>query len=141
MDSYRVLIADDHEEFRHGLEALLAATPAIEVVGTAADGALAVAMALPTLAWMSHAKMTAASTSPSTTSVRSRVPERTVTRRDTAGDATPPGRRRPPAPQPPSISPSTSGTFGSAVGGGTTTVPACWRNSRFGSQVALCGTA
>jgi DNA-binding NarL/FixJ family response regulator len=46
MDSYRVLIADDHEEFRHGLEALLAATPAIEVVGTAADGALAVAMAL-----------------------------------------------------------------------------------------------
>jgi DNA-binding NarL/FixJ family response regulator len=46
MDSQRVLIADDHDEFRHGLEALLAATPAIDVVGTAADGALAVAMAL-----------------------------------------------------------------------------------------------
>ena len=46
MDSHRVLIADDHEEFRHGLEALLAATPAIEVVGTAADGAMAVALAL-----------------------------------------------------------------------------------------------
>ena len=46
MDSHRVLIADDHEEFRHGLEALLAATPAVEVVGTAADGAMAVALAL-----------------------------------------------------------------------------------------------
>lgn len=46
MESHRVLVADDHEDFRRGLEALLAATPAIEVVGTAADGAMAVALAL-----------------------------------------------------------------------------------------------
>ena len=46
MEPHRVLVADDHEEFRRGIEALLAATPAVEVVGTAADGALAVAMAL-----------------------------------------------------------------------------------------------
>lgn len=46
MDVHRVLIADDHEEFRRGLEALLAAAPALEVVGTAGDGAMAVALAL-----------------------------------------------------------------------------------------------
>lgn len=46
MDRHRVLVADDHEDFRRGLEALLAATPAVEVVGTAADGAMAVALAL-----------------------------------------------------------------------------------------------
>lgn len=46
MDTHRVLIADDHEEFRRGLEALLAAAPALEVVGTAGDGAMAVALAL-----------------------------------------------------------------------------------------------
>jgi DNA-binding NarL/FixJ family response regulator len=46
MDSQRVLIADDHEEFRRGLEALLAATPSVEVVGTAGDGAMAVTLAL-----------------------------------------------------------------------------------------------
>ena len=46
MEIHRVLIADDHEEFRAGLEALLAATPAVEVVGTAGDGAMAVALAL-----------------------------------------------------------------------------------------------
>lgn len=46
LDTHRVLIADDHEEFRRGLEALLAATPAVEVVGTAGDGAMAVALAL-----------------------------------------------------------------------------------------------
>ena len=46
MESHRVLIADDHQRLRRGLEALLAATPAIEVVGTAADGAMAVALAL-----------------------------------------------------------------------------------------------
>ncbi|HSU02164.1 MAG TPA: response regulator transcription factor [Nocardioides sp.] len=46
MDIHRVLVADDHEDFRRGLEALLAATPAVEVVGTAADGAMAVALAL-----------------------------------------------------------------------------------------------
>ena len=46
MESFRVLIADDHRDFMRGLEALLAATPAVEVVGTAADGAMAVALAL-----------------------------------------------------------------------------------------------
>lgn len=46
MESYRVLIADDHRDFMRGLEALLAATPTVEVVGTAADGAMAVALAL-----------------------------------------------------------------------------------------------
>ena len=46
METHRVLIADDHEDFRRGLEALLAATPALEVVGTAGDGAMAVALAL-----------------------------------------------------------------------------------------------
>lgn len=39
------------------------------------------------------------------------------------------------------ISPSTSGTFGSAAGGGTTIAPAGWRKSSFGRQVALCGMA
>ncbi|MDT0186160.1 response regulator transcription factor [Microbacterium sp. ARD31] len=46
MDTHRVLVADDHEEFRRGLEALLAAAPGLEVVGTAGDGAMAVALAL-----------------------------------------------------------------------------------------------
>ncbi|PKH44329.1 DNA-binding response regulator, NarL/FixJ family, contains REC and HTH domains [Nocardioides alpinus] len=46
METHRVLVADDHEDFRRGLEALLAATPALEVVGTAGDGAMAVALAL-----------------------------------------------------------------------------------------------
>ena len=46
MEGHRVLIADDHEDFRRGLEALLAAAPAVEVVGTASDGAMAVALAL-----------------------------------------------------------------------------------------------
>jgi len=42
----RLLIADDHEVIRFGLEALLRAEPDITVVGVAADGAAAVAMAL-----------------------------------------------------------------------------------------------
>lgn len=46
MESHRVLVADDHDDFRRGLEALLAAAPSVEVVGTAADGAMAVALAL-----------------------------------------------------------------------------------------------
>lgn len=46
METHRVLVADDHDDFRRGLEALLAATPTVEVVGTAGDGAMAVAMAL-----------------------------------------------------------------------------------------------
>lgn len=46
MNDLRVLVADDHDEFRRGLEALLAAAPGLQVVGTAADGAMAVAQAL-----------------------------------------------------------------------------------------------
>ena len=41
----RVLVADDHAGFRHGLVALLASDPGIEVVGEAEDGREAVAMA------------------------------------------------------------------------------------------------
>jgi DNA-binding NarL/FixJ family response regulator len=41
----RVLIADDHPVFRDGLATLLAPHPDIEVVGRAADGAEAVALA------------------------------------------------------------------------------------------------
>jgi DNA-binding NarL/FixJ family response regulator len=42
--SVRVLIADDHSLFAKTLEALLAGTRGIEVVGTAADGLEAVAL-------------------------------------------------------------------------------------------------
>ncbi len=38
MQPLRVLIVDDHDEFRTGLEALLASTPGVEVVGAARDG-------------------------------------------------------------------------------------------------------
>lgn len=40
----RVVLADDHAMVRRGLEQLLSAQPDIEVVGTAPDGAVAVAM-------------------------------------------------------------------------------------------------
>jgi DNA-binding NarL/FixJ family response regulator len=46
METVRVLIADDHEDFRSGLEALLGAEPSVDVVGRAADGRTAVALAL-----------------------------------------------------------------------------------------------
>jgi DNA-binding NarL/FixJ family response regulator len=42
----RVLVADDHAGFRHGLVALLASDPGVEVVGEARDGHEAVAMAV-----------------------------------------------------------------------------------------------
>ncbi len=42
----RVLVADDHAGFRHGLVALLASEPGVEVVGEALDGHEAVAMTL-----------------------------------------------------------------------------------------------
>jgi CheY-like chemotaxis protein len=42
MDTIRLLIADDHALFREGLRALFSALPDIEVVGEAADGAIAV---------------------------------------------------------------------------------------------------
>jgi len=44
----RVLLADDHPVFRHGLTALLEALPDVEVVAEAADGAEAVQLALET---------------------------------------------------------------------------------------------
>jgi two-component system NarL family response regulator len=42
----RVLIADDHEVFRHGLELALSSEPDINVVGTATDGAEAAEQAV-----------------------------------------------------------------------------------------------
>ncbi|HET8960739.1 response regulator transcription factor [Nocardioides sp.] len=45
-EAVRVLVVDDHDEFRKGLEALLGAADGLEVVGSAADGARAVDLAL-----------------------------------------------------------------------------------------------
>jgi DNA-binding NarL/FixJ family response regulator len=45
-DAMRVLVVDDHEEFRHSLELLLGAMEDVEVVGQAGDGRRAVALAL-----------------------------------------------------------------------------------------------
>jgi DNA-binding NarL/FixJ family response regulator len=45
MTSIRLLISDDHTLFREGLRALLSATPDIEVVGEAASGEEAIALA------------------------------------------------------------------------------------------------
>jgi len=44
-DRVRVLIADDHAEFRDGMTALLGSDNEVEVVGAACDGAQAVEMA------------------------------------------------------------------------------------------------
>ena len=44
-ESIRVMIADDHPVFRHGLASLLEPLPGIEVVARASDGAEAVALA------------------------------------------------------------------------------------------------
>ena len=41
----RLLIADDHGIVREGLERLFATVPDVEVVGTAADGREAIALA------------------------------------------------------------------------------------------------
>ncbi len=46
MEALRILVVDDHDEFRKGLEAMLAAADAVEVVGSAADGRTAVDLAL-----------------------------------------------------------------------------------------------
>jgi DNA-binding NarL/FixJ family response regulator len=46
MDKIRVLIADDHTLFREGLRALLTAAPEVDVVGEAATGDEAIALAL-----------------------------------------------------------------------------------------------
>ena len=45
-EAVRILVVDDHDEFRKGLEALLGAADGVEVVGSAADGARAVDLAL-----------------------------------------------------------------------------------------------
>jgi len=45
VDPIRVLIADDHALFRHGLAMVLKEEPGIELVGQASDGAEAVQMA------------------------------------------------------------------------------------------------
>jgi DNA-binding NarL/FixJ family response regulator len=45
-EALRVLVVDDHEEFRHSLETLLGAMDDVEVVGRAGDGRRAVALAL-----------------------------------------------------------------------------------------------
>lgn len=45
LDTIRLLVADDHALFREGLQALLLATPGIDMVGEAATGESAVAMA------------------------------------------------------------------------------------------------
>ncbi len=44
-DLIRVLVADDHADFREGMRALLASAPEVEVVGEAVDGSEAVALA------------------------------------------------------------------------------------------------
>jgi DNA-binding NarL/FixJ family response regulator len=46
MENIRILVVDDHDEFRDGLEAMLRAADGVEVVGSAADGARAVDLAL-----------------------------------------------------------------------------------------------
>jgi DNA-binding NarL/FixJ family response regulator len=46
MEKLRILVVDDHDEFRAGLEALLASSATIELVGTAANGVDAVRTAL-----------------------------------------------------------------------------------------------
>jgi DNA-binding NarL/FixJ family response regulator len=45
MEPLRVLIADDHPLFRHGIAALLSATPDLEVVGEATSGEEAIRLA------------------------------------------------------------------------------------------------
>ena len=45
-EAVRILVVDDHDEFRKGLEAMLGAADGVEVVGSAADGARAVDLAL-----------------------------------------------------------------------------------------------
>lgn len=45
MDKIKILIADDHPAFRHGVRALLEATPEVEVVGEVTTGEEAIAQA------------------------------------------------------------------------------------------------
>jgi DNA-binding NarL/FixJ family response regulator len=45
-ERHRILVVDDHDDFRHGLEALVSATDTMELVGSVRDGADAVRMSL-----------------------------------------------------------------------------------------------
>ena len=45
-ERHRILVVDDHDDFRHGLEALVGATDTMELVGSVRDGADAVRMSL-----------------------------------------------------------------------------------------------
>jgi DNA-binding NarL/FixJ family response regulator len=45
-EKHRILVVDDHDDFRHGLEALVGATDTMELVGSVRDGADAVRMSL-----------------------------------------------------------------------------------------------
>ncbi|HEX5087897.1 MAG TPA: response regulator transcription factor [Nocardioides sp.] len=45
-ERHRILVVDDHDDFRHGLEALVNATDTMELVGSVRDGADAVRMSL-----------------------------------------------------------------------------------------------
>jgi len=45
-EQHRILVVDDHDDFRHGLEALIGGTDGMELVGAATDGAQAVRLAL-----------------------------------------------------------------------------------------------
>lgn len=46
MDRLRILVVDDHDEFRSGLEAMLSLADSVELVGTSANGRDAVRVAL-----------------------------------------------------------------------------------------------
>jgi DNA-binding NarL/FixJ family response regulator len=45
-EQHRILVVDDHDDFRRGLEALIGSTDGMELVGSATDGAEAVRLAL-----------------------------------------------------------------------------------------------
>ena len=45
-EHHRILVVDDHEDFRRGLEALIGGTDGMELVGSATDGVEAVRLAL-----------------------------------------------------------------------------------------------
>ena len=45
-ERHRILVVDDHDDFRRGLEALIGATDTMELVGSATDGVEAVGVAL-----------------------------------------------------------------------------------------------
>jgi DNA-binding NarL/FixJ family response regulator len=45
-EQHRILVVDDHDDFRRGLEALIGSTDGMELVGSATDGVEAVRLAL-----------------------------------------------------------------------------------------------